>query len=167
MLQYPILSNHSSQVSATAASCFLGLSLYSAGYCYHSSSGHRSQLTLIQFRLQEWWKELCFNASMILPCMQTSLEPCRKGMPIFIWVKLNSTGWVWWLLQIALGHFFLVAGWCVPHCAALSVFIRYPQPEHVLLITTTLQTDFTAPLGILQWYWKQSSSCEWGMNVEE
>ena len=123
MLQYPILSNHSSQVSATAAMCFLGLSLHSAGYCYHSSSGHRSLLTMIQFWLQKWWKEFCFNASMILPCMQTSLEPCWKGMPIFILAKIIVTGWVLSVVIAAdcpgtlfSGSWLVCASLCRPEC---------------------------------------------------
>ena len=64
---------------------------------------------------------------------------------------LGQTKWYWLSVVIA-AHCLetLFSGsWLV--YAALSVFIRYPQPEHVLLITTTLQTDFTAaPPGILQ-----------------
>ena len=124
MLQYPILSNHSSQVSATAASCFLGLSLHSAGYCYHSSSGHRSQLTMILSRLQEWWKELCFKLFNDPSLYAAFSEVLWKRDANFYMSRNNVTSWVWWLLQIARRHFFLVAGWCVPHCAALSSF--YP-----------------------------------------
>ena len=46
--------------------------------------------------------------------------------------------------------FWLLVGVCLTTVLPRAVFIRYPQPEHVLLITTTLQTDFTASPGILQ-----------------
>ena len=68
---------------------------------------------------------------------------------------LGQTKWYWLSVVIAADcpgdtFFWLLVGVCLT-VPPRVVFIRYPQPEHVLLITTTLQTDFTAaPPGILQ-----------------